>query len=81
MFETCPVPNKDQIREGKMIKDFDFSDYMNMEHCVTELIKQSIIKYDTRIILKENVKQFESKSYLKKISVFQKLKLKKKKHL
>ena len=66
MFETCPVPNKDQIREGKMIKDFNFSDYMNMEHCVTELIKQSIIKYDTRIILKENIKQFESKKLFEK---------------
>jgi len=62
MFDTCPIPNKNKIREGKMIKDFEFSDYMNMEHCVTELIKQSIIKYDTRIKLKEHVKLYESKS-------------------
>lgn len=75
MFETCPVPNKDQIREGKMIKDFDFSDYMNMEHCVTELIKQSIIKYDTRIILKENVKQFESKKLFEKNLRFPKIEI------
>ena len=75
MFESCPIPNKKQIRDGKMIKDFEFSDYMNMEHCVTELIKQSIIKYDTRIKLKEHVKQFESKKLFEKNVPFPKIEI------
>lgn len=58
-FENCPKPNKDSIREGKCIKDFTFSDYINIEHCTTELLKQGIIKYDTRIKLREHVKIFE----------------------
>lgn len=75
MFESCPIPDKKQIRDGKMIKDFEFSDYMNMEHCVTELIKQSIIKYDTRIKLKEHIKQFESKKLFEKNVPFPKIEI------
>lgn len=61
-FEKCPQPNKDSIREGKCIKDFTFTDYINIEHCTTELLKQGIIKYDTRIKLRENVKMFNRSS-------------------
>lgn len=57
-FDSCPKPNKESIREGKNIKDFNFTDYINIEHCVTELLKQNIIKYDTRIKLRENIKMF-----------------------
>lgn len=58
-YSDCPKPNKEKIREGKSIKDFMFEDFINMEHSVTELIRQSIIKYDTRILLKERTKMFE----------------------
>jgi hypothetical protein len=61
-FEKCPQPNKDSIREGKCIKDFTFTDYINIEHCTTELLKQGIIKYDTRIKLRDNVKMFNRSS-------------------
>lgn len=57
-FSSCPTPNKESIREGKTIEDFSFADYINIEHCVTELLKQNIIKYDTRIKLRENIKMF-----------------------
>ena len=57
-FAKCPKPNKESIREGKTIDEYTFADYINIEHCVTELIKQNIIKYDTRIKLRENIKLF-----------------------
>ena len=65
-FENCPKPNKDSIRDGKCIKDFTFTDYINIEHCTTELLKQGIIKYDTRIKLRENIKIFNRTSLFEK---------------
>lgn len=59
-FAACPRPNKAKIREGKGVEDFTFNDYLHIEHSVTELIKQSIIKYDTRIRLREFVKKFDT---------------------
>ena len=58
-FENCPKPNKEKIREGKVLNEFGFSDYMNIEHCVTELLRQNIIRYDTRIKLKEHIKMYD----------------------
>lgn len=58
-FVECPKPNKSKIRDGTTIDEFKFSDYINMEHCATELIRQNIIKYDTRIKLRESLKCFE----------------------
>jgi hypothetical protein len=58
LFETCPLPNKKRIREGKTLKEFKFQDYIDIEHCVTELIRAGVIKYDTRIKLRENTKVF-----------------------
>jgi hypothetical protein len=65
-FENCPQPNKDSIRDGKCIKDFTFTDYINIEHCTTELLKQGIVKYDTRIKLRENVKMFNRTTLFEK---------------
>lgn len=59
-FPGCPHPNKEKIRDGKSMKDFKFQDYMDMDKCVTELLKQSILIYDTRLEIKENVKMFET---------------------
>jgi hypothetical protein len=59
-FAECPRPNAAKIREGKVMGDFTFDDYLHIEHSVTELIKQSIIKYDTRIRLREYVKKFDT---------------------
>ena len=59
-FSECPHPNKDRIRQGKNMKDFKFQDYMDMDKCVTELIKQSVLVYDTRLEIKENVKMYQS---------------------
>lgn len=58
LFETCPIPNKKRIREGKIMKEFGFQDYVDIEHCVTELIRGGVIKYDTRILFRENTKVF-----------------------
>ena len=58
IFETCPLPNQKRIREGKITKEFGFSDYIDIEHGVTDLIRASVIKYDTRIIIKEFSKPY-----------------------
>lgn len=58
LFERCPAPNKDKIRDGKILKEFRFQDYIDIEHCPTEIIRASVIKYDTRIKLREYTKQF-----------------------
>jgi hypothetical protein len=58
IFSSCPEPEKKKIHEGKTMKEFKYSDYINLEHSVTELIRMSIVKYDTRIDLKNYTKQF-----------------------
>ena len=65
LYTKCPTPNKQKIREGKTLKDFTFNDYIDMEHCVTSLIKQSIISYDTRIKLKQHIKMYNSSKVFK----------------
>jgi len=59
-FNECPQPNKQRLREGKDIKDFKFQDYMDMDKCVTELIRQSVLFYDTRLEIKEQVKMYQN---------------------
>ena len=59
-FPNCPRPNKEKIREGKGIHEFGWNDYMNIETGVTELIRQSMIKYDTRIKIKEFTKKYQT---------------------
>jgi hypothetical protein len=58
LFEKCPTPNKEKIREGKILKEFTFSDYIDLEHSPTEIIRAGVIKYDTRIDLKKFTKKF-----------------------
>jgi hypothetical protein len=59
LFEACPKPCERKIREDdKSLSEFEPHHYLNLEHTVTELIRQSIIKYDTRIKLRENIKVF-----------------------
>lgn len=58
LFEKCPLPNKQKIRDGKTLREFTFSDYIDIEHCPTELIRAGVIKYDTRIKLREHIKPF-----------------------
>ena len=59
-FEECPKPVSKRIREDdKPLDSFTHNDYINMEHCVTTLLRQGIIKYDTRIKLRENFKLFK----------------------
>jgi len=60
IFNTCPNPDKKRIREGKTIKEFSFQDYIDIEHCVTELIRASVVKYDTRIIITKQTKMFNT---------------------
>jgi hypothetical protein len=59
-YTSCPQPNKKRIREGKTIKEFTWQDFLDMEQGVTELIRQNIILYDTRLKLKESVKMYET---------------------
>lgn len=61
-FKGCPSPNKEKLRVGKMINEFKFQDYMDMDKCVTELIRQNVILYDTRLELKENVKRYNKET-------------------
>jgi hypothetical protein len=58
LFEKCPAPNREKIREGKTLRDFKFKDYIDIEHSPTELIRASVIKYDTRIKLREFMKKY-----------------------
>jgi hypothetical protein len=59
LFEKCPTPlPNNRIREGKILNEFKFSDYIDLEHCPTELIRSGVIKYDTRIDLKKFTKKF-----------------------
>lgn len=59
-FVNCPKPTKQKIREGSELKDYTFADYYSMEHCATEIIRQGVVKYDTRIKLFQSTKQFNS---------------------
>lgn len=58
LFESCPKPSLSKIRQDKMLSEFKFQDYLDMEHCVTELIRASVIKYDTRIDIRKNIKMY-----------------------
>jgi hypothetical protein len=59
LFESCPQPDRQRIREdNKSLDDFKCQDYLDIEHSVTEIIKQSIIKYDTRLRIKEHIKLY-----------------------
>jgi hypothetical protein len=58
LFEKCPVPSASRIREGKTLKEYKFQDYIDIEHSPTEIIRASVIKYDTRIKLREYTKTF-----------------------
>lgn len=60
LFDACPKPREKKIREDKTLTEFKDADFLNLEHTVTELIRQSVIKYDTRIALKEQVKVFDT---------------------
>jgi hypothetical protein len=59
-FQKCPLPNKEKIRDGKTLDEFEFQDFLEMERSVTELIRQNIILYDTRIEIKNNIKLYET---------------------
>ncbi|WP_291276125.1 acyl carrier protein phosphodiesterase [Flavobacterium sp.] len=45
LFNACPKPTV-RINEHKGLNDFTYQNYLDMETCVTTLIKQSMIKYD-----------------------------------
>ncbi|NBP57565.1 hypothetical protein EBU71_13715, partial [bacterium] len=58
LYQNCPLPDKKKIRkDDKGLNEYQIQDYLDMEHCVTELIRSSVIKYDTRIKIKEYIKQ------------------------
>ena len=59
LFQNCPEPDKEKkVRNDKTLIDMKYQDYLDMEHTTTEVIRQSILKYDTRILLKEQTKIF-----------------------
>lgn len=65
LFQECPSPNKAKIRDDhKPITEFKYSDYMNNEHCVTEILRMNILKYDTRIELKKSVKCYNQEKWI-----------------
>jgi len=72
LFEACPKPCMKKIRkDDKSLTEFKPLDYLKLEHTVTELIRQSIIKYDTRIKLKEYIKMFKmEKLFEEKIQIY-----------
>ena len=59
-FVECPKPSTERVRKDTLLYDFDFWDYYNIEHSVTEIINQNLVKYDTRIKIKEHTKQFNT---------------------
>jgi hypothetical protein len=59
-FIECPKPTNNRIRNDTFLGDFDFWDYYNIEHSATEIINQNLVKYDTRIKIKEYTKQFNT---------------------
>lgn len=61
LFDACPKPTREKkIRDDhKSLDDYKTHEYLNLKHTVTELIRQSIIRYDTRIQLKEYVKAYQ----------------------
>ena len=72
LFNKCPPPNpkeqkavcqqdaKDKNSINHQPLDmYTFEDYINREHCVTELIRSSIVSYDTRLKLKEKTKAYQ----------------------
>jgi hypothetical protein len=65
-FKDCPKPQKDKIRSGKILKEYQWADYISMEHNVTEMLRQSILIYDTRIKIKESVKMYDSTKLFEK---------------
>lgn len=60
LFDACPKPTKKIRDDMKLLSDFEPKDFLEMEHTVTELIRQQIIKYDTRIKLREQTKVFNT---------------------
>jgi len=72
LFDACPKPCLKKIRaDDKSLTEFRPLDYLKLEHTVTELIRQSIIKYDTRIKLRENIKIFKTeKLFEEKIHIY-----------
>jgi hypothetical protein len=64
IFSSCPAPTRAKIREDKDLREFGIDDYLALEHSVTEIIKQGIVKYDTRIKIKEFAKWYETAALL-----------------
>jgi DNA polymerase III delta prime subunit len=60
LFDACPKPTQKIRQDAKTLSDFEAKDFIEMEHTVTELIRQQIIKYDTRIKLREQTKIFNT---------------------
>lgn len=59
-FEDCPKPEQKKIQDNaRPLDEYGFSDYIQIEHCVTELIRSGVIRYDTRIKLREYTKPFQ----------------------
>ncbi len=58
LFDACPKPTEKIRQDDKILTDYSLFDYLQLEHTVTELIRQSIIKYDSRIFIKENIKPY-----------------------
>lgn len=58
-YKECPQPTKEKIRDGKILQEYTWTDYINIEHCVTELLRQNIILYDTRLKIKEYCKAYD----------------------
>ena len=54
LFDACPKPSTKIRNDSKCLTDFTYQEYLDNEASVTLLIRQSIIKYDTRIKLTEN---------------------------
>jgi hypothetical protein len=54
LFKACPKPTQVIRKEDKGLNEYKFQNYLDMEVSVTQLLRQSIIKYDTRIKLTEN---------------------------
>lgn len=60
LFESCPTPKGKIQDKVEPLNNYTFSDYIQIEHCTTELIRSGVIRYDTRIKLREQTKIFQT---------------------
>lgn len=69
-FASCPTPTTQHVspnarKQDILYEDMRKEDYMYLEHNVTELLRQNILQYDTRVLFKSYVKKMTTSEIIK----------------